>query len=214
MDFYDIKLEEASDCWIVVGYTDVDVYELDIPSYVNGKPVVQIESSAFEGLKNLETVYIPETVTHIEGYAFANCPNLMAVISESPDLQLASFAFSRCKKLERFRTAGTVAIGSFAFSNCFELVEFCGKIDVLHKRCFDLCRNLTQALHFADFVYYFDATAFQNCPLINELHFGGNVDKIAGLDTDVLSRLTIYCNINSNVINLAYCGCKVVVEGS
>lgn len=211
MDFYDIKLEETRDGWIVIDCTDPNVYELEIPSHVDGKPVIQIESSAFNGLKDLETVWIPETVTHIEGHAFANCSNLTAVISESPDLQLASFVFNRCKKLERFRSAGTVAIGSFAFASCVELSEFCGKIDVLHRNGFNLCLKLNQPLYFAEKVYHFNASAFQHCPA-NELHFLGNVDRVDGLEVDVLNQLKWYCGPNSNVSNLAYLGCNIIVE--
>lgn len=214
MDFYDVQLEDTSDGWIVTGYTDSDVYELEIPACVDGRPVIQIESDAFSGLKALNTVWIPYTVTHIEGHAFSNCPNLTAVISDSLDLQLASHAFSRCKNLERFRTEGTIAIGPMAFHSCFNLTEFKGLIDVLHKRGFDLCDKLAQPLYFANHVYNFDATALQNCRHINELHFSGDVDKVVGLNDDLISRLRFFCTQNSNLVNLAYSGANVIIEGS
>ena len=51
---------------------------LNIPTYINGKTVVQIENNAFDGL-NITGVSIPSSVSTIKSQAFANCTNLEKV---------------------------------------------------------------------------------------------------------------------------------------
>lgn len=53
--------------------------ELVIPAVINGCPVVAIESSAFEGCKELTSLSIPETVRLIGDSAFEGCSGLTAI---------------------------------------------------------------------------------------------------------------------------------------
>ena len=55
---------------------DRDVEELVVPSEIDGKPVVQISGGMFEGLTNLKSVTLPESVVAFAGDVFSGCTSL------------------------------------------------------------------------------------------------------------------------------------------
>lgn len=63
----------------ISGYSNKEMRNVTIPSYINAKAVSEIGDNAFTGKKSLETINIPETVQSIEYYAFVSCVNLRNV---------------------------------------------------------------------------------------------------------------------------------------
>ena len=98
---------ETRDGWSVVGYTDALPTVLNIPSSIEGRPVVAIQQGAFSNCAALTAVTIPDSVTTIGANAFEGCVNLKsAVVSKSVDtLELRTFA--RCTAL----TSITIPVG-------------------------------------------------------------------------------------------------------
>lgn len=83
-----------------------------------------IAKETFKGLKNITTIYIPESLKTIGVSAFEDCTNLEYVITNySNDTDgisiIANSAFSGCSKLKiNFLRNNIKAIGNYAFYNC------------------------------------------------------------------------------------------------
>ncbi|MBO5363513.1 MAG: leucine-rich repeat protein, partial [Clostridia bacterium] len=63
---------------VVIGYTGVES-EIKIASTYQGMPVKRIYDSAFRDVTILESVKIPEGITHIGNRAFERCGNLSSI---------------------------------------------------------------------------------------------------------------------------------------
>ena len=53
---------------------------IKIPNFVDGVPVICIQTHAFDGCYNLQYIDIPEGVTEIGGYAFWDCQNIIYMV--------------------------------------------------------------------------------------------------------------------------------------
>ena len=213
MDYKDVHYELCGDGWTAYGAYDKDAYEIDIPDEIDGKPVVQIESSAFENMKNLEAVWIGKNVTIIEGSAFSSCPSLKSVEIMSPEIELDSYVFSSCENLKRFYAAGIVSLSSGVFFRCKKLEEFTGVIDMLYRNAFTYCQSLKGSLKFANEVYTFAGNAFKGDCGITDLYFAGSISSFGNTPLEDSKSLVFHCNEDSNICELAYEGYNVVIQG-
>ena len=75
--------------------------EVDIPSEIDGLPVVTIGFLAFSGRDKLTSVTIPDSVTSIMPQAFKDCENLTSVTIGNGVTSIGWDAFSRSFALER-----------------------------------------------------------------------------------------------------------------
>lgn len=74
------KLERRSDgYWKVVGVKDGWDSKIIIPSYFEGKKVVEIGESCFKDNDSIISVIIPDTITKIGNFAFYDCDNLRSL---------------------------------------------------------------------------------------------------------------------------------------
>lgn len=74
-----------------------DVAVVEVPSEIDGKPVVAIGEKAFMG-KNIEEVILPDSLIVIAERAFCNCKQLTKV-SMSENVKMDRFTFVGCDKL-------------------------------------------------------------------------------------------------------------------
>lgn len=56
-----------------------------IPSVINGKTVISIDTAAFSGNNSITSVVIPETIESIMDYAFIDCTNLSTITANKLD---------------------------------------------------------------------------------------------------------------------------------
>lgn len=70
--------------------------------------LTKIEDNAFSVLKNLESVYIPDTVTWVGSYAFARCTNLTTVRWSSNTKKINNRTFENDSKLSRVSNTWSV----------------------------------------------------------------------------------------------------------
>lgn len=104
-------------------YFDESLYEgsveLEIPEYVDGKPVTSLGKKCFAGCDRLTTVHLPETLTTIEDQAFANCTSLQGIFIPGRVASIGKNAFSKCTSLEAISIPESVnEIKSGAFNGC------------------------------------------------------------------------------------------------
>lgn len=69
--------------WALFGLTEEgkQMKEIDIPAYIEGKPVVCLMTGAFFQCPNLVSVTIPDTIRRSFKYVFAYCPKLKSITS-------------------------------------------------------------------------------------------------------------------------------------
>lgn len=99
----------------ITGFSSISstIYNLEIPSTINGYTVVTIGASAFEKKTTLTSVTIPSTVTTVSSYAFNGCTNLVSVTIPSSVTSIGNYAFNNCSSLtgidlkEGLKTIGT-----------------------------------------------------------------------------------------------------------
>lgn len=62
-----------------------------------------IGSNAFNGLKNLQSIMIPESVKEVGSFAFSGCTNLKEVYFAGKECKLLEYAFSSCISLAKVK---------------------------------------------------------------------------------------------------------------
>ena len=83
-----------------------------------------ISAGAFEGVKNVWHVIVPESVTNIEAGAFRGCPELTTVELPASIEHLRSEVFKDCTALEKVTIAeGIASINFDTFAGCTALKE-------------------------------------------------------------------------------------------
>jgi hypothetical protein len=89
---------------------------VDIPSYINGKEITVIGSSAFEGNKKIEKVFFSDNIKFIRERAFAECDSLSEINFSGLLNSIGSKAFSKCPLLKSVELPRSIKqIASTAF---------------------------------------------------------------------------------------------------
>ena len=97
----------------------------NVPGLVEGRPVTEIYRSAFNGLTNLLTVSLPNSITQINFRAFYNCSHLTEITLPAELKTIGSQAFMGCAHLWNLTLPDSIEdIGLEAFSGCELLTEF------------------------------------------------------------------------------------------
>ena len=96
---------------------------IQIPAYINGKPVVHIGQGAFLNNTKIKKVEIPETVGYIWYDAFKNCTALEEINFKRGNLsKIRSGSFSGCTSLKKINLPTFVTlIEGYAFAYCGEI---------------------------------------------------------------------------------------------
>ncbi len=99
----------------ITGYTSSRVGAVTIPSTINGLPVTDIGTNAFQN-SILTSVIIPDTVTNIGDYAFADQGDMANVSIGNGVVSLGAYAFAYGGALQSVTIPGSVVtIGNRAF---------------------------------------------------------------------------------------------------
>lgn len=170
---------------------DADVV---VPDAIEGCPVTVIGEYAFSYC-DVETVVLPDTVTHIEGFAFDSCTELQE-ITLSENLQvLGENAFDSCKKLTSVVIPnGVTELGEMCFNNCRSLQEVIlpAGLTTIGDWAFYNCQALT-TLTIPASVTSIGAWAFDDCTALESVYFEGDAAKIViGEENPCLTEATWY----------------------
>ena len=176
----------------------------EIPTQLEGLPVVAIGPECFQGLICLERLRIPEGVTSIGDYTFESCGRLQKVYFPATLETIGEGAFSGCASLslvdlqEGLRSIGRGAflycgdlstldipasvteIGDFAFAGCTGLlgVVFRGeKLERLPDRCFLGDDHLVK-VKLPGQIDQLGQRAFYGCAALEQLYFAEPVAQV------------------------------------
>ncbi|MCM1509050.1 MAG: leucine-rich repeat domain-containing protein, partial [Ruminococcus flavefaciens] len=99
----------------IIGYRGSET-DLEIPSKIDGKTVVNIGYRAFDNCDDLISVTIPDTVTSIGDYAFRYCSSLESITIPNGIYSIGDEAFEGCESLKNVTIPESVtSIGDGAF---------------------------------------------------------------------------------------------------
>ena len=182
---------------------------IEIPSEIEGMPVVAIGDEAFKGNEYPEQVTIPDSVTLIGASAFAECPWLNSVSMGYSVTEIGANAFYGCSMLKQITiSTGLVVIEEGTFARCTRLTsvtipsnvtcigasafEMSGLTSIVignnvlsvDERAFRQCESLT-SVTFPDSVVNIGNSAFSFCKSLTSVTMGKGVTLI---DEDAFSQ--------------------------
>ena len=94
------SIDKKTNTCVVTGISERTDWNVGIPAYYEGIPVVGIAANAFKECASLESVTIQEGITFIEDFAFVGCTNLKNVIIPNSVTSIGWDAFVDCTSLE------------------------------------------------------------------------------------------------------------------
>ena len=105
---------------------DYNIVSIVIPFEYNGKPVIGIDFSAFNGCSNLKSITIPKGIKYIEDRAFSGCSSLIEITIPEGVQSIGEEAFLGCRCLSDITIPSSVIrMGKYVFKDCNNLrVEF------------------------------------------------------------------------------------------
>ena len=118
----DLTYEKSDDHITITKCDSYAAEKVEIPAQINGVPVTEIKSNAFENCYEIEEIVIPETVTKIGENSFRSCENLKRITLPDSITVLPNSAFNHCFMLEEVKLpAGLTEIQSYVFYECSNL---------------------------------------------------------------------------------------------
>ncbi len=120
--------DENVDYYVITGYSNpITTFAtenvLEIPAFIDGKPVIAIGPYAFTGT-NFTKVVVPDSVLIIEEGAFFDCVELKEIILSQNLMEIGNWAFEGCESLIAINIPDSVwAIRNAAFARCKSITE-------------------------------------------------------------------------------------------
>lgn len=120
-------LQDDGTYWVAVGSAK-NISNIVVPQTYRGKNVTGIMANAFSNCKNLETIFLPDTIKVVDNYAFSSCSGLIRIELPEGVHTVGDSAFSYCSKLVSASVpASIVDISTTVFTGCRNLIEICNK---------------------------------------------------------------------------------------
>lgn len=167
-------LSGDSTYYMVAGVkTSATKLDLVIPEEHNGLPVKEIGGKAFENMRNLVSVSIPDSVTSIGDNAFTGCSSLSSVAIGNGVTSIGFEAFFACSSLSSIVILDSVtSIGGEAFSNCSSLtsVTIGDSVTSIGWGAFSSCSSLI-SVTIGDGVTSIGSYAFYSCSSLTSVTF-------------------------------------------
>ncbi len=138
----------VTDSGVRITGCDPEAETLVIPDQIEGVPVTIIDWYAFENCSRLQSVTLPDTVTHISRFAFVHCISLREINMPASLYAIEQYAFHDCPLLETVELPeGLAIIEKRAFSECDALksVTIPASCSQIGDYAFFDCVNLREA---------------------------------------------------------------------
>ena len=137
-----------------IGYKYNNIKVINCPEYYNNKKVTQV--GKFYGCKDLEEVYLSNTITNIVSDAFWECKSLKSIVI--PD------------------SVTDIDIGAFHDCSSLESVVLPKNIRELNRDIFLKCSSLRE-IHIPKTVVMIDKYAFGSCSSLSTIYYEGTVEQ-------------------------------------
>ena len=172
----------------ITGYNG-NISSMTIPSYIDGRRVTEIGSSAFKKRGTLRSVTIPKTVETVGREAFADCTSLCTLTIQNGVSCLGYLAFSGCTSLTSVTIPGSVTrLGTSSgysdgyastFAGCTSLrsVTLQNGVSLIGNNMFSGCRSLT-TVSVASSVKSIGEYAFRSCSSLRTITIPTSVESI------------------------------------
>ena len=170
-----------------------DQTNVSIPPTIEGKPVIKIDSGAFNYCRNLVSVTIPENVSEIDHWNFFDCPKLKSIdvsLNNNTYTSIDGILFTKDKNaILRYPQAKTGnnyiipttvnEIGKNAFRDCNNLESIIIPYGVanLDFYTFGGCQKLS-SINIPDSVRIIDLYAFDGCDALTTVVIPDSVECI------------------------------------
>ena len=106
-------LNSDNESYSVIGlFHETGAIRIEIPAEHAGFPVTGISASAFASSAHLESISMPDTITHIGNNAFDGCPKLKSVSLSENLVFVGELAFEACDELELTQYDNALYLGS------------------------------------------------------------------------------------------------------
>jgi hypothetical protein len=125
--------------------------DVQIPTNIRGKPVIEIGESSFKDNDKISSVYIPDTVLKINHHAFSGCYSLRIVAFGDNIQSIEKEAFADCSNIVSIHLPDTVTrIGNDAFRSCLYLKEVRIPSSIKHigYNVFDGCSSQLKTIYY------------------------------------------------------------------
>lgn len=173
--------------------------------------VKELPAYLFSGIKGIDTVTLPDSVTDIGTAAFANSG--ITDFTGSDNLEsVEEYAFYGCESLVSVELGKNIMLmGAYSFSGCNSLTEIYipDSVTIIEMEAFKNCKNL-ETVRMSSNVDYIPREAFYNCvslssftwdaesKLVGRLAFGGCV-SLSEFDFVNLEKLYVNSFLGSGV---------------
>lgn len=153
--------------------------KLVVPAEINGKKVTQIRDYAFNGIREIEYLEIPDTITHIGESAFGLCKNLKTIKMGNALKSIGSCAFESTSIEELTLPNSVVKMNWGAFANCASIksVTIPSGIKTISSRLFMGCTGL-EKVTIPDSVTKINNYAFSDCTGLLSISLPHNITTI------------------------------------
>jgi len=198
----------------VIGVGTCTDSKIVIPEVYNGQPVVGIYDWAFKNCDFLEEIVLPESVTEIHGKAFEGAKNLHTVYyngSTYTSLFNSGNCFAQIKDVKV--VFGGTKIPSNILLNCktVKTVEIRGSVREIGDSAFSGCTNLT-SVTISDGVTSIGKQAFYKCSSLVSITLPASITSIgeeAFYECSSLVSVTLSAGLTS-INTRAFCFCRAL----
>lgn len=117
-DGAEVSTERLGECIIAHTYQDgKGIIRFD-------KPVTNIGNDAFYGCRNLQSIFLPDSVVTIGNRAFSYCLSLTTITIPNSVTEIGNWAFEGCKSLTSITIPNSVTnLHASTFTNCENLMS-------------------------------------------------------------------------------------------
>ena len=156
---------------------NADVTEVTVPSVVKGYPVTEIHG-AFNNIKTLTSVTLPEGLKKIADEAFMGCSALVSVNIPETVTHIGSYAFSSIGEADIYIPDSVTTIEAYAFQYAkITSVRISNNVTEIEYATFQECRKL-RSVDMGNSVTYVGYYAFQRCDAITDITFSPVLEQI------------------------------------
>ncbi len=158
------------------------------PIAPNGRQVIRIETGAFAGCTQAESIVVPDTVKRIEDGAFADCPNLSSLTLGGRITKLGTGMIARCPRLveltildnDTFRSEGNCIIdtesGTVVLGCAGSEIPTSG-VSYIGEGAFENCTGLV-SISLPSNITDIKEHAFRGCTDLTEIHLPKHLNAI------------------------------------